>query len=199
MSEQRPLSDAEYAILRNLSAELQAVSAKVDASRAEGTTRGLEQAAVNRRIEADLGSLRTEVRNQGTRLATVESEVRDLRNEDAEVKRSVSESDLAQEAALGGAIAHVRTLDHEMSQMREQLAAGGRVDHAICSVLGVDYHAIATPPGKDESPEDVAQRTRKAKPKTDFVQLARENKVGTWAATLAFLTAAIELAIKILH
>lgn len=194
----------------------EALDAKVDALRAEGTARGLEQAAFNKRFEADLNSVRNEVHRLNTRVGAVEGsieqvkdDIRELEDADSTLTRLKSETDLATEAAIGGAIAHVARIDSALTglhadNVRQNAALDAlkandvrqeRVNEALCQVMGVDYAVLSVPPPTDAA--EARAFEQKAQPKTNLVGLVRENRKATAAAGLAFLTALVQLALEL--
>jgi len=209
----------QLAVIRGLlerqATRSEALDAKVDALRAEGSARGLEQAAFNKRFEADLGSVRNEVHRLSNRvqavetgLAVVQDDIRDLEDADHTLTRLKSETDLETEAAIGGAIAHVSRLDEALRSLSENddkqnVALEGlranderqeRVNEALCDVMGIDYSALSVPSTTVENGAGVAKRP---KPTTNLVGLARENKKATAGAALAFLTALVHLVLEL--
>jgi len=209
----------QLAVIRGLlerqATRSEALDAKVDALRAEGSARGLEQAAFNKRFEADLGSVRNEVHRLSNRVQAVETglavaqdDIRGLEDADTTLTRLKSETDLETEAAIGGAIAHVSRLDEALRSLRENdekqngdldgLKSNDerqeRVNQALCDVMGIDYAVISEPPPADAA-EALAARA-KAKPKTSLVGIARDNRKTTVAAVLTLLTVLFQCALE---
>lgn len=205
----RGLLERQADILEKQSARNDVVEAKVDALRGESAARGAEQAKYNASFEAQLATVRHEVGVVANRVTIVEGrvghaeqEIRQLEETDAKNARQTSELDVTTQAALGGAIAHVAVVDDALEKQAEafdkqtkateaQTEKQERVNKAFAAVLSVDYEAIA------KAPEDGAAM-EVAKPKNSLATLARENKVGSTAAALAFITAVVQLAIELL-
>jgi predicted nuclease with TOPRIM domain len=74
-----------------------------------------------RTLEATAEGTRHEVQRLNGRVTDLEGDVRHLRDQDSTIKRQTSETDLAHEAALGSAIAHVSKLEKVMKDQGEVL------------------------------------------------------------------------------
>jgi hypothetical protein len=189
-------------------AETRALSAKIDASRAEGAQRGAEQTSFNGKIERDVSAVRHEVRNVSQRLIIAEEEIESLKEADARNARDTSEVESTTEAAIGGAMAHVSKLDAgfagvkaEIATTQKQLeeqnqrsavrtasqdetnAMQGQVNHAVCSTLGIDYTTLTNGTARNET--EALAKVKDASPNVGLVKIASENRL---AAVIAFLT-----------
>src|SRR5687768_10162719 len=77
-------------------------------------TLGVKQDLLDTRfrgLETTTENVRTEVKRLNERMSHAEADIRDLRDQDGTILRQTSSNDLAHDAAIGGAIAHVRTLE----------------------------------------------------------------------------------------
>ncbi len=176
-------------LLERQAAKTDAIEAKVDAHRAEGDRRGLEQAA-------GLEAVRVEVQRLNSRMTDAEHDIRELRDVDGDVRRHQSETDLAHEAALGGAIAHVRTVDAQLAEVKEDVGEvkaetqrAARVDQAICAELGLDYEQVS-------SSEDGPHLKPK---KTTLAKLATENKSSVAAGVVSTVLLLVQIVWKLLE
>jgi hypothetical protein len=155
-------------------AQFAALKATLDAMRAEGHARGLEQSVAIGRLESNVVTLGHEVGRQGhelvrlgVRIGHLEGGHRKLQEKDAEIARQTSDHALEAEAAIGGAKAHAEVTD--------------RAIRAICLELGLDFSEIVTPsiPPPGSKP--------KKKPRTTLQRLERGGKIGTAAILAAFV------------
>lgn len=165
---EKPTLDLDQlAIIRGL---LERNEAKMDAVSAEVRTVSAEQRASSAELRS-LGTttegIRTEVQRLNTRMTEAEGDIRELREKDATIATTASNADLAHEAAIGGAIVHVRTLEASVKNTE-------KVQAAICHELGLDHEAIVDE-GRSLPPGVKA-------PKTTLTKIVRENRLGTVAA-----------------
>ena len=192
-------------VFKAISAQLDLLNAKIDASRAEGSQRGSEQHIFNTRIEGDLKVLRHEVKNWQQRVTVVEEEIADLKEADGHLKRQTSEADMAVEAALGGAMAHVNKLDEGFKDIKDELVMQNersrdrtgmqdQINHAVCSTLGINYASLTTGVARNET--EALAKVHSAAPKANLKKVAMENRVAAFMAFLAFLTALAQLISK---
>jgi len=176
-------------LLERQAAKADALEAKADAHRAEGARRGEESTAKFKSLESAVEAVKVETQRLNMRMTEAEKDIRGLRDGDVDLRRTQSDSDLSHQAALGGAIAHVRTLGESLEAIRVNDEKQNRVHRAICLELGLDYEAISA------SDEPTSKNALK---KTTLHALARENKASTLSSALAFLIVVIQLAMHLL-
>ncbi|MBX3203991.1 MAG: hypothetical protein KF764_02920 [Labilithrix sp.] len=117
----------QLAIIRGL---LERQDAKVDALRAEAAQRGAEQSAYNSRMEAAQSTIRHEVKNLSGRVidltgrvGRLERSAGDTQERVGDVARRTSDADLAHDAAIGGAIAHIAHIDAMQDEQNAKIDA----------------------------------------------------------------------------
>ena len=185
--------DEQLAIIRGLlerqAAKTDAIEAKVDAHRAEGERRGHEQSA-------GLEAVRVEVQRLNSRMAEAEHDIRELRDADGHVLRHQSEVDLEHAAAIGGAIAHTRTLDEKVIALDEKVGAlteaserNERANRAVFGELGLDYSSVTS-----DRPSASPNR-----PKTTLAKIATENKSSVAAGVVSTLLIIVQIVWKLLE
>lgn len=177
-------------LLERQAAKTDAIEAKVDAHRAEGERRGHEQSA-------GLEAVRVEVQRLNSRMTDAERDIRDLRDADGHVLRHQSESDYAHEAAIGGAIAHARTLDEAVNELREEVAEvkqatvrAERADRALFNEFGLDYTTTTS---------DTPSMGPRRPPKTTLAKLATENKSSVAAGVVSTVLLIVQIVWKLLE
>lgn len=104
-----------------LATKFEALDAKTDAHRAEGARRGEETTARFKSLEAGLDGVRTEAKRLNERMTNAEEDIRGLKNHDATIESRHSDTTIEHEAALAGAIVHVKTVDSALGAVRSSV------------------------------------------------------------------------------
>jgi hypothetical protein len=93
-----------------------------------------------RSIEVTTEATRNDVVRLDGRVKTLEADVRELRERDAGILRQQSDADYQQQAAIGGAIAHVSKLETAVHEQGEALAGLVKSQSAQTATLTKPQH-----------------------------------------------------------